>query len=614
MKRFLSFFKKLGDLISSLDKLISFVTRKIKHFIFKLFRIVFFIMALSFIIVQLYSLFQPTIKNNSVLNIPLKGNITDQNSNLTFRQFIYDDQNNMSIRDIKSVLKYAANDDHITALTIETDGVQIGYAVLDELIVALDSFKQSGKKVIVYLNQAGIKQYMIASVADEIIMNPFGVLDLSGWSVYRFYFKSFLDRIKFKSFGFIAGDFKSGPEPFLRDSMSKNAKLNIEMFANELWHLSLGVISKNRGISYENLQEFSNNQYQTLIKNQGDHLKGLLDSHLVDHAMTVSEYRSYLKRQFIDLKDNSEFHQVNYDIYKKLLPGLSNNSKNVVAVLNASGTIVMGNQVDELNGRAFAKLIRKVGKRDDVKALVLRVDSPGGSVVASDYIRDELLHVKQKGVPIVVSMGNVAASGGYWISTPADKIIASPFTITGSIGVYGLLVTVEDALNNLGIYSDGVGLQSYSESSIERGIKQETIDTVQTSISFIYNYFLNLVSESRNMSIENVKKVAQGKVWMGSQAYQQNLIDGLGGIDQAIDIAANFANLDDDFTVEYISESKSPLEKFFDGDFKLHLSSIFSRLLISDFTLFEESLKSMQSFMTMNDPNHMYIHCFECEY
>ncbi|MDN3651514.1 signal peptide peptidase SppA [Thalassotalea ponticola] len=529
------------------------------------------------------------------------------------------------LADLLLVIDEAKRDERIKALVIYPQSIQrAGLHHLQVIGDAINEFKQSGKPVIAFGDYFNQSQYYLASYADKVWMNPEGGVMLEGFGRYRTYFKAALDKLNITQHVFKVGTYKSAVEPYIRDNMSNAAKEANQAWLGQLWQNFKLDIAKNRQIDVASFDETARQLYSKLQKADGSFAKYALQSQLVDDLKTREQIRLEMIDQVGKSSHHDSFSQVAFkDYLKTVKPSvpLVNPLTDKVAVIVAKGTILNGNQkAGSIGGDSTAKLLRKARLDDKVKAVVLRVDSPGGSAYASEIIRQEVELIKAAGKPVIASMANYAASGGYWISASANEIWASPNTITGSIGIFGMFMTFEKALDKIGVHTDGIGTTDFAGIGVTRPLPEDIGAILQLGIEHGYREFLNLVATNRNMSIEDVDQIAQGRVWTGAKAQELGLVDKLGDLDDAIDAAANKAGLDK-FDVLLIEKELSPRQQF--------LRNLFENaqaLLPTEHTLFEQAtsnptlqqrimqlVNEYEQVNQLNDPKGIYSFCLTCE-
>jgi len=468
------------------------------------------------------------------------------------------------LRDILRALELAAEDEDIAQVLIATDqllGVAPG--TFTELSAAFDSFRQSGKPVFAYGSNLTQSTYGLASLADEVWLNPDGVLMIEGYAYFRNYFREGLEKLKVDVNLFRVGEFKSAMEPFIRDSMSEADRDAAEYFIGGLWREYLEIVARHRGIPVERLLELTENMVDLLEQADGNPAQMALEAGLADQLLTRPAARTELANRGAADEDKG-FRQIGMRDYLKV-PRRPDVGGERVGVIVAQGAITEGDQPPgTIGSESLSKLLRKARRDDDIKAVVLRIESGGGSAFASEVIRQEMLALKESGKPVVVSMANVAASGGYWIAMGADEVWAYPNTITGSIGIFGFLPTFQDSLDAIGVHTDGFGVTPLAGAfRVDRELPESARRVLQAIIEHGYNQFIDLVAEYRDKSAEEVDEIAQGRVWTGTQARDRGLVDQLGTLDEAVASAARIAGLAESYDTVYVAPRMTPLEKFF---------------------------------------------------
>ncbi len=512
-----------------------------------------------------------TIKDQTALVLAPKGFVVDQFSGDPTSQAIDSIRGShipeTRVRDLLLAIELAAKDPQISALVLNPDHMWgAGLANLREIEYAIDQFRAtSNKPVIAMATNLSQAQYYFASLADEILMDPQGFLFIQGFGSYRNYFKDGLDKLGVDVHLFKVGEYKSAAEPYVRNDMSQEAKEAGLHFMNDLWQTYLTGVAKRRGLSVETIEEIIDQQAQRLIAKKGSVADMAVDSGLVDRIMK----QSFMHKRIAEVSsfddDNNHFRGIGFEDYLSMqIPKITANTQQI-AVVVAEGTIIGGEQPPgTIGGASTSALLERARLNKSVKAVVLRVNSPGGGVYPSEQIRRQVDALKVAGKPVVVSMGNVAASGGYWISMTADSIWADQATITGSIGIYGLLMTYPDLFNKLGISTDGVGTTKWVGAfNPDKDLDPEFADLIQSNIEYGYQQFIGSVAAARNLDIAMVDRIARGRVWTAKQAHDLGLVDNLGGLQQAIDEAAQLANLGDDYQLAWIEQSLSLTEQLF---------------------------------------------------
>jgi len=528
-----------------------------------------------------------------------------------------------NLHDLLEALRRATFDDRIPGVVLFTDGMRgAGPATTHTLAKAVRSFKeQSGKPVYAVSTAYDQSDYLIAAQADKIFVNNYGSVLLTGYGAYPMYLKGMLDRIDANVNVFRVGTFKSAVEPYLRTDMSDAAKEANLNWLGVLWDEYTGSVEAARGLSGGSIDRNLSSISSRLRSANGNLSTLAANEDLVDQVAASHEWRSQLINEFGASGDGSTFYQIDHSSYLRASQDLAASSSNHIAVIVARGEIVMG-QGDETVTAAetMVQQIRDARLDRRVKAIVIRVDSPGGSAFASELIRQELVAAQGQGIPVVASFGSIAASGGYWISAAADEIWASPTSITGSIGIFGLFVTFEDTLANVGVTTDGVGTTDFAGAlSIARPLNDTVKDVVQQNIEEGYRRFLNIVADGRGMTVAEVDKVAQGRVWAGKTAHELGLVDKLGGLDQAVASAASLAGINnDDYKMRFFIRTPDAFDQFLMTTFAtvgvdINAAKSSSSLSTSHFGKLAARLKAdANRLMMFNDPMGHYALCEEC--
>ena len=535
-----------------------------------------------------------------------------------------DEPSQIEVGKLAHAIRAAAKDDRIKGIVLDLSQLYIPTISASKahyLAGVIDEFKASGKKVYSVGDYYGQDQYLIASHADEIYMHDKGSLVLVGYGSYDAYMKSFLDKLLITPHVFRVGTFKAAVEPFLRDDMSPEAKEANLAFLGSMWTNYIASVEKARSLPAGSIDRFANNLGEILSASNGDFAQAALKYRLVDHLSSRPEQLAAMKEAFGEDDSGKSFKNISYAAYLHAIGPEKDGGDPNVAVVTAAGTIVDGEAAPGVaaGGDTIAGYLRRALEDDDVKAVVLRVDSPGGSAFASEIIRDEVLALKAAGKPVVVSMGSLAASGGYWISAPGDEIWASPTTVTGSIGIFAFFPTFEKAAQHWGLNMDGVGTTALS-SLYATGVgplEDNVADIFQQSVEDGYRDFLADVAEGRKLEPAYVDSVGQGRVWIGETAQGLKLVDHLGDIDEAVAAAARLANLTEYDRVN-IREEHSPFSMFF-GEAAAKTAAALgiekskaqaSRSLVRKaIATVEKELGFVDQF---NDPNALYARCIVC--
>ena len=515
----------------------------------------------------------PTLEERNAFVLAPKGRIVEQftvdPASRALGELTGDSVAEVQLRDLLRAIDSAATDKRIERMVIRTDQMAgAGFAALREVGAALKRFKESGKQIVAYADNMDQAGYYLAAHADEVYLHPSGAVLLEGIGRYRAYYREALqDKLGVKVHLFRVGEFKSFAEPYIRDNASPEANEADLYWMSDIWQRYLSEVAELRELKPETLQAQIDGLDVEVAAVQGDLAQLALRMGLVDELKTADEFRALMIERGEKDEENHTFRQVNLEAYLGFLDRekLPIDSRPKVAVVVAQGGIADGDLPQgQVGGVSTSSLIRRAREDEDVKALVLRVDSPGGGVFPSEQIRREVELTRAAGKPVVVSMANVAASGGYWISMNAQEIYADPSTITGSIGIFGLFFTAEDTLARVGVRSDGVGTTRIAGAFDPTRPLDPMVGTIlQTVIEDGYRDFINRVAEARGKSYEDADKVGRGRVWSGAQALELGLVDKLGGLRDAIDAAAGFAELaKDSFQVSYVEKEPSPFEKF----------------------------------------------------
>lgn len=523
------------------------------------------------------------------------------------------------LRDVIESIEIAAEDPAITALVMELDYlVYAGLSKIQEIVPAIELFKATGKPVIAVGDYYTQGQYLLASHADEIISHPMGGVALEGFASYRNYFREALDKVSVNMHVFRAGDHKSAVEPFLRDDMSEEEKEVTRRWLGEMWKQYAVMVEAQRGLPAGSVDDFANNLANYMQGHGGDAAKASLDAGFIDKLMTRSESNDYIAGIVGATDEDGLYEAVVFERYvgRKRPMALSGPEGDRVAVITAEGNIVPGEQPPgTIGGDTLARLIRSTVDAEGVKAIVLRINSGGGSMFASEIIREQVLYARDMGLPVVVSMGTVAASGGYYIAADADEIWATPSTLTGSIGVFAAFPTFEKLLKRVGISTDGVGTTDLAGSlRLDRALSPELVDIIDSGVAFAYRSFLQVVAQGREISLDELDPLAQGRVWGATDALQAGLIDRVGSLEDAIASAAAMANMDD-YEVEYVQEPLSARDLFMKqlanrvGDAgPVQRSPVASAAA----ALMQPVRKAAEELSVLQDPRNLYMRCVSC--
>ena len=579
----------------------------------------FFIRALTvsiifIFILSFFSKVSDDVEEGTALFIPMNGVLVEQAQEVSsFESFIGGSRRSeIELKNIINVIKAASNDKKINTIVISLSNFLGGYpADIFYLSEALNNFKKvDGNKIIAIADQYSQASYIIASFADEIILHPSGGVMLTGWSSKRVFVSDFLDKLDVKVLEFSKGEYKSATEVFTRSSMSNESKESNSKLFRVIWEFTSKSIEKNRNLKNGFIENYIQN---ALIQNYNDTSMAelALKKGLVDKLMTRVEVEKYLADQFPDEKNDWKF--IDYRDYKQNSP---EKNKNIIGVVSIAGTILDGSQPrGSAGGENISAMIKKARNEKNLKALVLRVNTPGGSAFASEIIREQVLAIKDRGIPIVVSMGGLAASGGYWISANSDYIFAHESSITGSIGVAAILFDAQETIKKLGLNEDGVSNSPFA-GSLNSGVllsspSEEVVDLIQGNVDRLYNDFIEIVSNGRGISIEEANLIAKGRVWSGIDALEVGLIDQIGSFDDAIDKAKDLAAIKNYYLKEY-DKTKNNISLIIEF---LNLISFKNDLETRDnlyVNLKNEFISIFKWSKNLNDRNQLYYICDEC--
>jgi len=571
------------------------------------------------LLVVVFSSDDPEIADTTALVIAPKGQLVEQLTAKSVEQMI-DEARGVAthetlLKDVIDAIEAGKDDDRVKVLVLDLSAFSgARLTKLQDVRDAILDFKAGGKKVVAKADFYDQDGYYLAAHADEVLIHEMGGVVLQGYGRYKMYYKEGIDKLGLDVHVFRVGTYKSYVEPYIRNDMSPEAReANIE-WMGDLWQIFLEDVAAARGMTPEHIDEYAQDFARLMTEANGDAAKAALDFGLADDALTRIEMRERL----IELVgEDEETHSYNKIVFSEYLKTLDDDDRfgrkakgDRVGVIVARGTILDGSQpAGKIGGDSTAALIRQARNDDDVKAIVLRVDSGGGSAFASEVIRRECEKARADGKIVIASMGSVAASGGFWISTSSDQIWAQASTITGSIGILGIIPTYQRPLaEHLGIHVDGVSTAPLAGVRLDRELPAEVGEVVQGMIEQGYREFLERVAKSRGMTTEEVDEVAQGRVWSGQDAYDLGLVDNLGGLDDAIAAAAELADLGDDYEISYIEKE----EKFKDKMIREMLTRAvdIAGQDASEPSPLDEMLHRIErvaaEIAILNDPNHAY--------
>ena len=516
------------------------------------------------------------------------------------------------LQDLLDVLNHAANDENLAAVYVNVSELGMYWSSAFKIAEALRSVRDNGKRVIAYAEQYNNNSYLISSQANEVLINEYGQVSAFGFSRKREYMKDLYKNLKLNYNVFTAGNFKSGPEPYTRDSMSENDKLAWNEFANPMWNKMTAMMENARNLEKGTIQNYGDNAWELSTENP-EMAEVALELGLVDMVVTREEIKAYMFEEFPNEDDDKYSFPDSISIYDYLSKikedEVKNTSKNKIAVINVEGTIMTGEVTYGVAGSdTIVDNIQSATQDKSVKAMVLRVNSPGGSVWASELITNALKEFKDTGRPIISSMGDIAASGGVWVTTLSDEIFAEKDTLTGSIGVYGIVPTLDGIYDWAGIKVDGVSSTKAAEWDERYAMPEYVKDGIQAGIDHIYEKFVSKVADNRNMSYEDVLPIAGGRIWAGYKALELGLVDKIGGLDEALLSAAERSGVED-FAVKNYKKPMDPFDVFLNELLKnINIEiNIDPRLKLINSKL-EKHLKLIDP-----EKRNILMYCFECE-
>ena len=553
----------------------------------------------------------PQVEDKSILVFDLATSITDSrpisSTGEALQEALYSDQpTTITLRKAINTLNAGAKDKKIIGIYIKGSNAPgvTGLANLQEIRQALQRFRETGKTIIAYDMDWTEREYYLSSVADEIAINPLGVLEFNGLSSETMFLSGALDKFGIGVQVTKVGKYKSATEPFLREKMSPENRQQTLQLLQDIWGQYLQTVATSRKSTTEQLQAIADNQGILMANNA-------LQSKLVDRVVYYDEVLKKLKELTGIEEDDKSFTQISLNNYSKVprvAKTLSKNikSNNKIAVVYAQGEVVNGSGTSrQIGGDRLAKKLRQLRLDDKVKAVVLRVNSPGGSASASEVISREVKLMSEE-KPVIVSMGNIAASGGYWISMNADRIVAEVNTITGSIGVFGVLFNIQEIANKNGITWDVVKIGKFADlDTTSRPKTEDELVLIQKMVDSIYERFIKNVATARNLAPEKVEEIAQGRVWSGANAQKLGLVDEIGGIETAIKVAAEKAELGDSWKIEEYPKSRSLEQQIFRSlsGMEVDIPTMPLDPLATEFKKLQEELASLRA---MNDPYGVY--------
>ncbi|OCG02523.1 signal peptide peptidase SppA [Gilliamella apis] len=556
---------------------------------------------------------QDVIPQSGSLIMDLEGVVVD---NSLYSDEIYEIQDKIygkkvnlsrenSLFDLVQKISQATSDPNIKSLVLKLDNfVGADMSSLQYIGKYLTKFKAANKPIYAIGSNFNQSQYYLASYANKIYLTPLGAVNVFGLSANNLYYKTLLENLKVNTHVFRVGTYKSAIEPFIRDNMSEEARSNTSRWLNLMWNNYLGDISQERKKAPSQLVPLPENMLSELKAANGNMAQYALANGLIDAIATNQEFELE-----INIKNRVSIYD--YQLKEKVMPA---SKEPKIAVVFVNGTITNGENSSNVAGsQDIVEQLRKIRKnlnKNNIQAVILRVNSPGGSVDASEAIRNELEALRSYQIPIVVSMGGMAASGGYWISTASDYIVASPNTITGSIGIFGIVPTFENSLSHIGVYNDGVSTSPLANRSLTQNLSSEMNQFIQMNIDNGYHTFISLVAKARNMTTEQVDNIAQGQVWLGSEGSKNGLVDKLGDFDDAIEMAATLANISD-YQIDWQKQEGNWLNAFY-SDMIAMMPKSTAEVLFEQIPEIKQIKQQVSFWDKFQDGQNRYIYCLNC--
>ncbi len=584
-----------------------------------------FLLILLFVVLAFLPKEPMVLPDEFALTLAPTGYLVDEESYVDPRSLILsgggDPSMETTVRPLIEAIDAGRTDPRVTGLVLELDELLGGgISKLEEVGAALQRFKDSDKPIIALGSLYTQEQYYLASYADEIYLDPMGSVILTGYANYRTYFKSAMDKLAVNFHVFRAGKYKDFIEPYTRDDMSPESREHNSEWLNQLWGVYTSRVEAQRQLPSGAINDYIRTMDTQLASVGGDSAQLALDSQLVDGILSHRERQQTLTRQFGHNDYGDDYNGIDHRTFLADVRGqAAQPSSNRVGLIVASGAISSGEQPEgSIGSDSFVRRLQQVRDDPSIKALVIRIDSGGGSAYASEVIRSEIAALRAEGMPVLVSMGSLAASGGYWMAAGADEIWATPTTLTGSIGVFGALPTFEDSLEKIGIHVDGVGTTPLAGSMrLDRTLTPQANRIIQQSVNHIYQQFIELVSEARGLTPERVDQLAQGRVWTGAAAQELGLVDQLGSLEDTLAAAAEHAELED-YEVRQLTRPLAPYEQILR---QLSGSAVSAWIpQVSGPNWLTPKMKSqlapllepLRMLSELDDPRAVYARCVEC--
>jgi protease-4 len=585
---------------------------------------IFFIFILIIIFAAVGSSAPKSLPNKFALRVVPSGMLVDQRNYIDAASMLFNDEKEdpeTLVRDLVDAINHAATDKRVSSMVLELGSLQGGGVTkMEEVGQALLAFKAKKKTIIAVSDNYSQDQYYLASFADEIYLHNMGEVQLHGFGRYITYYKSALEKLGVNVHVFRSGKYKDYVEPYLRDNMSDESREHNSQWLNQLWAQYTNRVEEQRKLPAGSLNQLINNLDTKLAALNGDSAQLALKEKLVDKLVSRNEIDNLLIEKFGKNDDGDSYNGVGIHSYLADINQHKTAKADQVGLIVASGTIQDGHQQEgSIGSENFIELLRGVKEDTSIKALVIRIDSGGGSAFASEIIRAEIAALHEKNIPIFISMGSVAASGGYWMATAGDEIWAMPTTITGSIGVFGAFPTLENSLQKLGLNTDGISTTELGGApSLDRALAPKMNSVIQAGVDHTYQNFLKLVANARKKEVTEIHEIAQGHVWTGNKAIENGLVDHLGTLNDVIAAAAERAAIKD-YSVQLITQKLSPKEEFIrklvGEDAKLFIPKSLLKPLVDLKNVQQQLspiLKPLMALQTMTDPQGFYASCLEC--
>lgn len=584
---------------------------------------IFFIFFLILLIALIGSSAPTPLPEKFALRIAPQGILVDQRSYIDTASWLLrdeDEEGETLVRDLVDAINRAADDQRVDSIVLELGGLRGGgITKMSEIGQAMEVFKAKGKKILAVADNYTQDQYFLASYANEIYLHKMGEVQLTGFGRYITYYKTALDKLGVNMHVFRSGKYKDFVEPFLRDNMSDESREHNAQWLNALWSEYTQSIESHRKLAPGSLNILINNLDTKLAEVKGNSAQLAINEKLVDKLVSRSEIDALLIEKFGKSDEGEYYNAVGVQSYIAEMHFHKLPKNEQVGLVVASGTIQDGHQQNGIGSENFVDILRNVKADDSIKALVIRIDSGGGSAFASEIIRAEVEAIRQKNIPIFISMGSVAASGGYWMSTAGDEIWANPTTITGSIGVFGAFPTLENSLQKIGLNTDGISTTELGGApGIDRPLAPKMNTIIQSGVDRTYQHFLELVANARKKDVSEIHEIAQGHVWTGSKAKEIGLVDNLGSLNDVINAAAKKAGLAE-YGVKVVTQKLSPKEEFIRKLMGEEARGWAPKSLLkplADIHSVHRELtpliNPLLALQTMTDPQGIYATCLEC--